>query len=126
VEGTERTDFHNNYTALILGHADPRVVDAVAQQLARGICFPMPTEAEVDLAAILCERVRSAERIRFANSGTEAVMTAIKGARAFSGKPNITRFESAFHGSYDFVEVSLLPDPRRAGPRRAPGPVAVL
>jgi glutamate-1-semialdehyde 2,1-aminomutase len=125
VDGTERIDFHNNYTALILGHADPRVVAAVGEQLARGICFSMPTEAEVELAAILCDRVPAAERIRFANSGTEAVMTALKGARAFTGRPDIAKFESAFHGNYDFVEVSLHPDPARAGPRGAPEPVPV-
>ena len=87
VEGDRRLDCLNNYTALIHGHAHPTIVEAATRRLAQGASFPMPTPEEIDLAALLCERLPSAERVRFTNSGSEAVMIAIKGARAFSGRP---------------------------------------
>ena len=87
VEGDRRLDCLNNYTALIHGHAHPTIVEAATRRLALGASFPMPTPEEIDLAALLCERLPSAERVRFTNSGSEAVMIAIKGARAFSGRP---------------------------------------
>lgn len=123
VEGVERIDFHNNHTTLILGHCNPKVIQAISEQLSKGFCFGLPGEQEIELSSILCERVPSIEKVRYSNSGTEAVMTAVKGARAFTGKPNIAKFESAFHGAYDFVQVSLHPNLLHAGPRRAPYPV---
>lgn len=123
-EGVERLDFHNNYTALILGHANPAVVRAVTEQLESGFSYSMPTEAEIVLAEEINSRLRSAERIRFANSGTEAMMVALKAARAFTGRQGIAKFEGAFHGAYDFVEVSLAPDPTEAGPIHSPCSVA--
>ena len=87
VEGDRRLDCLNNYTALIHGHAHPAIVEAATRRLALGSSFPLPTPEEVELAALLCERLPSAERVRFTNSGSEAVMMAIKGARAFTGRP---------------------------------------
>jgi len=106
VEGVERLDFLNNYTALIHGHAHPAITTAVAEQIANGTCFPMPTEAEVAHAELLCARIPSFERIRFANTGSEAVMMAVKLARAYTGRAKIAKTEGAYHGSYDPVEVS--------------------
>ncbi len=87
VEGEERVDFLNNYTSLILGHAHPQVTEAVQRRAALGTAFTMPTPEEVELAELLTGRVAYAEQIRFCNSGSEAVMLAIKAARAFTGRP---------------------------------------
>jgi glutamate-1-semialdehyde 2,1-aminomutase len=106
-EGQERLDCINNYTSLIHGHVDPDINAAVIDQLQRGTAFAMPTEHEVALAELLVERVPSVERIRFTNSGSEAVMVALKAARAYTGRPKIAKFEGCYHGSYDYAEVSL-------------------
>jgi glutamate-1-semialdehyde 2,1-aminomutase len=107
VDGRERLDFVNNYTALIHGHAHPRIVDAVQRQLVLGSAFAFPTETEVTLAETLVDRVPSLEQVRFTNSGTEAVMLALQGARAFTGRTQIARFEGCYHGTYDFGELML-------------------
>jgi glutamate-1-semialdehyde 2,1-aminomutase len=107
VDGVERIDFIGNYTALIHGHLHPQIMAAVQEQLALGTCFANPTESEIALAEELCSRVPSFEQVRFANSGTEAVMNAIKAARAFTGRPKIAKCEGLYHGSYDPVETSL-------------------
>ena len=107
-EGQERLDFLNNYTSLMHGHADPDIIAAVTAQLENGTAFSMPTESEIALAEIICERVPSAEQIRFTNSGTEAVMMAIQAARAYTGRPMIAKFEGSYHGTYDFAGVSTV------------------
>ena len=81
VEGVERIDYLNNMTALIHGHANPVINLAIFNQLQRGTAFSEPAEPELKLARLLVERVPSLEKIRFANSGTEAVMLAVKLAR---------------------------------------------
>jgi glutamate-1-semialdehyde 2,1-aminomutase len=124
VEGDRRLDCLNNYTALIHGHAHPDIVEAATRRLAQGASFPLPTPEEVELAALLCERLPSAERVRFTNSGSEAVMIALKGARAFTGRPRIAKFEGAYHGSYDYAEVSLSSTPETWGSLTAPASVA--
>src|SRR3977135_548748 len=74
VEGQTRVDFVNNYTALIHGHAHPRIVEAVGRQLSLGTAVAFPTESEIRLAEVIVDRVASIEQVRFTNSGTEAVM----------------------------------------------------
>lgn len=120
VDGNRYLDANNNYTAIILGHADPVVNAAVTAQLARGTAYSMATEDEVALAELLCARVPSFERIRFCNSGTEAVMAAIKAARAFTGRPRVAKIEGAYHGAYDWAEVSLDAGPANWGEPEAP------
>ena len=107
VDGVERVDFINNYSSLIHGHAHPRIVDAVQRQAAALMAVGLPTESEIVLAEILCERLPSVEQLRFCNSGTEAVMFAIHAARAYTGKPKIARVEGAYHGAYDHEQVIL-------------------
>src|SRR5262245_3974280 len=124
VEGDRRLDCLNNYTALIHGHAHPAIVEAAARRLAQGASFPLPTPEEVELASLICDRVPSAERLRFTNSGSEAVMMAIKGARAWTGRPKIAKFEGAYHGSYDYAEVSLGSTPENWGSLAAPASTA--
>ncbi len=106
VEGEERIDFLNNYTSAILGHADPKVRAAVHEHLDAGTVFSMPTEHDVKLAELLVSRVPYIDQLRFCNSGSEAVMLAIKAARAFKGRSKIAKFEGAYHGIYDYAAVS--------------------
>src|SRR6266404_973700 len=109
VEGDERIDFLNNYTSLILGHADPQVTAAVHRRVALGSAFTMPTAEDVELAELLVERIPYVDQVRFCNSGSEAVMLAIKAARAFTGRSKIAKFEGAYHGIYDYAAVSESP-----------------
>jgi glutamate-1-semialdehyde 2,1-aminomutase len=120
VDGNERIDFFNNATSLILGHAHPAVVKAIQEQVALGTAFHAPTLFEVELAKMLCERIPSVERVRFANSGTEAVMMAIRAAKAFTGKNKIGKMEGGYHGTSDYACVSVHPDLNKAGPATSP------
>jgi glutamate-1-semialdehyde 2,1-aminomutase len=120
VEGVERLDFHNNYTSLIHGHADPDVVKAMNEQLQKGTAYGALTEVEIELAKIITERVASIEQVGFANSGTEGVMLTLRVARAYTGREKIAKFEGAYHGSYDYVEVSVSTSPDGMGPIEEP------
>jgi glutamate-1-semialdehyde 2,1-aminomutase len=124
LDGVSRIDFSNNMASLIHGHAFPDVVKAVTEQLARGSAFMMATEVEVLYAEHLCARNPGFEMLRFVNSGTEAIMVALKAARAFTGRPKIAKAEGAYHGAYDFAEVSQAPGPQTWGdvdrPRSVP------
>ena len=125
VDGNEIIDFNNNNTALIHGHAFPPVVEAVTEQIRRGSAYSFGTEPEISLAELLQERVPSCERLRFCNSGTEAVMMAIRTARAYTGRPKIAKIEGAYHGTYDYSEMSYWPGPDRWGePDPTPAPNA--
>lgn len=115
LDGIERIDCINNFTSLIHGHAHPALVKAATRQIQLGTTFGMPTPSEVHLAELLSSRVRSMERVRFMNSGTEAVMMALKAARAYTGRPKIAKVEGSYHGSYDYAETSLDADPSNWG-----------
>jgi len=123
-DGVDRLDFNGNYTSLILGHAPPDVVKAVQEAAENGLSFPGPTEHEVRLAEMLTRRVPSVQAIRFTNSGTEATMNAVRLARAFTGRTKIAKFEGAYHGTHDWVMVSVTGEAKGAGSRRRPKPVA--
>jgi glutamate-1-semialdehyde 2,1-aminomutase len=120
VDGTERIDMIGNYTAMILGHAHPKVVEAIRAQAARGTAFAAANAIEGELAELLCERVPSLDLVRFCNSGTEATMFAMRLARAFTGRPKIARIEGGYHGTHDYAEVSTHPVPAEAGPADRP------
>ncbi|HET7142207.1 MAG TPA: aspartate aminotransferase family protein [Candidatus Limnocylindria bacterium] len=120
VDGNEYLDIINNYTSLIHGHAQPEVVEAAVGAVRSGTAFAAPTPPEVGLGKLICERIPAVERVRFVNSGTEAVMMAVKAARAYTGKPAIAKFEGAYHGAYDFVEVSLASAPQNWGAASLP------
>lgn len=124
VEGRSYLDAINNFTALIHGHNHPQIAEAIRSQLALGTSFGMPTAAEIELAELICGRVASVEQIRFTNSGTEAVMSAIKAARAFTGRAKIVKCEGAYHGTYDVAEVSECPNAANWGPADRPASVA--
>ncbi len=123
VEGEERIDFLNNFTSLIRGHADPVVTQAVHEQIDQGTAFTMPTPADVELAELIVDRVPYIDQIRFCNSGSEAVMLTIKAARAFTGRHKIAKFEGAYHGIYDYAQVSEGPMPDQWGEAIAPASI---
>jgi glutamate-1-semialdehyde 2,1-aminomutase len=100
-DGHELVDLHGNYSALVHGHAFAPVLAAATQALAEGAAFGLPTVAEVELAEHLAERVGWAPRWRFACSGTEAVMTAVRAARAATGREVVVRFAGCYHGAWD-------------------------
>ncbi len=122
-DGRRIVDFWFNATSLPIGHADDRVVTAVSEQLGLGSAFFGMTEREIELAELLTARLPSAERIRFANSGSEAVMMALRIARGFTGRNLLIKFEGAYHGTYDDVQWSVGPSPKLFGDARRPTPV---
>jgi glutamate-1-semialdehyde 2,1-aminomutase len=121
-DGRTYVDLLNNYTSLIHGHGHPAVVAAVSERLPHGTAFPAPNEAQTRLAEIIVNRVASVDMVRFCNSGSEAVMNALRAARAFTGRDLVIKMEGGYHGTYDDVEVSVHPDPRdpTSGPDHAP------
>jgi glutamate-1-semialdehyde 2,1-aminomutase len=124
VDGVERIDFISNYTSLILGHCHPRVVEAVQRQAGRLMSAAAPNELEIELAERIRERLPSIELIRFANSGTEATMLALRAARAFTGRSAIATFAGGYHGSHDYA-ASIPADPSASpGGRGIPAAVA--
>ncbi|MBT8338189.1 MAG: aminotransferase class III-fold pyridoxal phosphate-dependent enzyme [Gemmatimonadetes bacterium] len=125
IEGVERIDFANNMASLIHGHAYPPVVEAVSAQMRRGSAFSLGTEVEIRFAEHMLSRCDVFEKIRFVNSGTEAVMGALKAARAFTGRPKVAKVEGAYHGLYDYAEVSQTASPDRWGPAERPNAVPV-
>jgi glutamate-1-semialdehyde 2,1-aminomutase len=126
VEGVTRLDFANNMASLIHGHADPDMVRVVTQQLRKGTAFSVATEIEIRCAEHLKARNPGFEKMRFVNSGTEAVMTGIKVARAFTGRPMIAKAEGAYHGAYDYIEVSQAPTPSNWGSLDEPSRVPLV
>lgn len=126
VEGVSRIDFGNNMASLIHGHADPDMVRAVSAQLAKGTAYNMGTEAEIEYAEYLLSRNKSFELLRFVNSGTEALMLAIKASRAYTNRPMIAKAEGAYHGAYDYIEVSQAPSPASWGDADKPSRVPLV
>lgn len=101
VDGNEFIDFVCSWGPLILGHAHPQVVAALKRAVARGTSFGAPTELETTLAKMISRVMPSMERLRFVNSGTEATMTALRLARAFTGRDKIIKFAGCYHGHAD-------------------------
>jgi glutamate-1-semialdehyde 2,1-aminomutase len=100
-DGNEYLDYVCSWGALILGHAHPAVAAALAEQARRGTSFGMTTELEVELATVLRGALPSLERVRFVSSGTEATMSAVRLARAATGRDLIVKFEGCYHGHSD-------------------------
>ncbi|BAS28841.1 glutamate-1-semialdehyde aminotransferase [Limnochorda pilosa] len=105
-DGHRYIDYLSGYGAIILGHAPERVVEAVRRVAPDGLLFGTPTPLEVELDERLCQVIPSVDRVRFTASGTEAVMTAIRLARAFTGKTKLVKFDGSYHGHSDPVLVS--------------------
>lgn len=123
IDGRAFLDLNNNFTVLINGHGYAPVIEAVTQQLRSGACFASPTVSEIELAELLCERIPHVDSVRFVNTGSEAVMFAIKAARAFTGRTCIAKIEGAYHGAYDWAEVSQSSGPTTWGSLERPNSV---
>jgi glutamate-1-semialdehyde 2,1-aminomutase len=116
VDGNEYVDFLNNYTSLIHGHAHPEVEIAAIKQFKRGTIYAAPVEDQFRLGQTICDRLPSAEKVVFCNSGTDATLSAIRLARAFRRKYKIVKMEGGYHGSHDVAQISVKPPLDRAGP----------
>src|SRR5438093_1370778 len=100
-DGNELIDYVGSWGPLVLGHAHPRVVQAVRAQAQRGLTFGAPNESEIGLARRIQQALPSMELMRFVSSGTEAAMSALRVARAFTGRDKILKFEGGYHGHSD-------------------------
>src|SRR4051812_33117017 len=101
VDGRRYVDLVASWGPMILGHAHPEVVAAVTEAARRGFTFGTPTAGEVDLAEEIAGRVTPVERVRLVNSGTEAVLSAIRLARGHTGRPLVVKFAGCYHGHVD-------------------------
>jgi glutamate-1-semialdehyde 2,1-aminomutase len=104
-DGKRYIDYVGSWGPLILGHAEPDTIKAVQDTAARGLTFGAPTEAEIELAELLTQRVPSMEMVRLVSSGTEATMSAIRLARGFTGRDMLVKFEGCYHGHADSLLV---------------------
>ena len=106
VDGNAYTDYIGSWGPMILGHNDERIKEAVIRASENGLSFGCATEREVEMAEFICQRIPHAEMIRMVNSGTEAVMSAIRTARGYTGKNKIIKFAGCYHGHTDAMLVS--------------------
>jgi glutamate-1-semialdehyde 2,1-aminomutase len=105
VDGTRYIDYVGSWGPMLAGHGHPAVVEAVQEAASRALSFGAPTEAEVEMAELLCRLVPSLELVRLVSSGTEATMTALRLARGFTGRSLIVKFEGCYHGHADALLV---------------------
>lgn len=119
VDGNVYIDLFSNGLSLMHGHAHPEIDAALRQALCRGTAWPGASDAQIEFAELLCERLPGAEQARFANTGTEAAMLAVKIARYATGRQMIVKAWHAYHGSYDDLEAGL------QGQGEVPGRVAL-
>ncbi|MCB9077264.1 MAG: glutamate-1-semialdehyde 2,1-aminomutase [Anaerolineaceae bacterium] len=105
VDGNRYIDYVLSWGPLILGHAHPKVVAAIQKAATRGTSYGAPTAIETELAELVCELIPSAEQVRFVNSGTEATMSVLRLARAYTGRNKIIKLQGNYHGHADFLLV---------------------
>ncbi|MDO4262082.1 MAG: glutamate-1-semialdehyde 2,1-aminomutase [Eubacteriales bacterium] len=104
-DGKRYLDYVGSWGPMILGHAHPAVLEKVAEACRKGLSFGAATEAEVEMARLICRMVPSVEMVRMVNSGTEAVMSAVRAARGYTGRNKIVKFEGCYHGHSDAMLV---------------------
>jgi glutamate-1-semialdehyde 2,1-aminomutase len=121
-DGNEYLDFHNGFGVNVVGHANPRIVEAVSRRIALGSHFAQPVEDFIVVAEELSIRF-GLPQWRFANSGTESTLDAVRLARAFTGREGIMKIEATYHGHHDSLMVSVKPSPDKMGPSEAPNSV---
>ena len=124
IDGRELIDYTMGHGALLLGHAHPAVVSAVQSQVARGTHYGAASPLEVEWAELITSMVGSADEVRFTASGTEAVMLALRVARAATGRDVLVKLHEHFHGWYDAVSVDLDTEGRATGAPGVPGALA--
>lgn len=100
-DGNDYIDFINSWGPMILGHANPKVIEALSSQIEKGTSFGTPTELETEIAELVIKLVPNIDKVRFVNSGTEACMSAIRLARGFTGREKIIKFAGCYHGHSD-------------------------
>ena len=115
VDGTVYRDFHGGFGVNVVGHAHPKIVEAIKKAAEDAIHFAVTTETTVALAEEICERFQC-DQMRFVNSGTEATMDAIRVARAATGRDRIIKMEGSYHGHHDSVLFSVVPEADVLGP----------
>ena len=125
VDGNAYTDYLLGYGPLVLGHANPLLVDAIDAQMRKGSMFGIGHPLEVEVAELLVDLIDSFEEVRFGQSGTEAVLAAIRLARAATGRHLIVKFEGHYHGWADQIAVSYAPVADLAGSAHAPNVVPI-
>lgn len=123
-DSREYLDFHCGFGAMVVGHAHPRIVEAIAEAAARGTHFAVTTEEAVSFGEEICRRF-NLEMLRFANSGTEATMDAIRVARAATGRDVVCKIEGSYHGHHDAVMFSVIPNADVMGGRERPAKAPV-
>ncbi|MEY4965304.1 MAG: hypothetical protein RL274_887 [Pseudomonadota bacterium] len=119
-DGNRLIDYYCGMGAMVLGHTPKGVQQAVKDQVEKGILYAGQSEIEFEAASILCERIASAQRIRFGSSGSEVAQAAFRLARAATGKRIILKFEGHYHGWFDNILWSTAPGENAAGPQDAP------
>lgn len=115
VDGNKFIDYLQAYGPIITGHAHPHITKAIQEQVAKGVLFGTPTELEIEFSKKLRDAIPSLEKIRFVNSGTEAVMTTIRVARAYTKRNKIIKFAGSYHGHSDLVLVAAGSGPSQLG-----------
>lgn len=123
-DGSDYVDFHGGFGAMIVGHAHPRIVAAIHEAAGRGTHFAVTTESAVAFGEAICRRF-GLDALRFANSGTEATMDAIRVARAATGRDVICKIEGSYHGHHDAVMFSVIPNADVMGGRERPAKAPV-
>ena len=123
-DGSEYLDFHCGFGAMVVGHAHPRIVEAIHQAASRGTHFAVTTETAVAFGEEICRRFKL-EMLRFTNSGTEATMDAIRVARAATGRDVVCKIEGSYHGHHDSVMFSIVPNADLMGGRDRPASAPV-
>ena len=126
VDGNEYIDYVCSWGPLILGHSYPAVVEAIHEAVSKGTSYGAPCETEVELARLICEAIPSMEMVRMVNSGTEATMSAIRLARAYTGRQLILKFEGCYHGHADSFLIKAGSGMMTTGVPTSPGVPEVL
>lgn len=123
-DGNRYVDYVGSWGPMLLGHADPAVVEAVRKAAAASTSFGAPTRIEVEVAELICELIPSIESVRMVNSGTEATMSAVRLARGFTGRDKIIKFEGNYHGHADFFLIAAGSGATTLGQPNSPGVTA--
>jgi glutamate-1-semialdehyde 2,1-aminomutase len=122
VDGNEYVDFHNGFGVMVVGHAHPKIMEAVSRRIAQGSHFAQPTAEIAEVARELARRFGQ-PKWRFTNSGTESTLDAVHIARGFTGRQRLIKMESSYHGHHDALMVSVEPPPDLMGPADSPAAV---